>query len=178
VSRVLRYTKDGAHRDTVRRAFLRWRAKQGIPERCDNTACQFHTQPLVWNGTKLTLILDHENGNSGDNRAGNLRLLCPNCDSQLATKGGGNIGRIDKEEGGFAIVNKAANRRFYELPIEPDELQISGCEGGVHSSNDHRPVQKREARRSRRANPSAGKLQESRQRQPPLVANPDEVKGG
>ncbi len=38
-----------------------------------------------WNGKKLVLVLDHINGVSNDNRLKNLRLLCPNCNSQQPT---------------------------------------------------------------------------------------------
>lgn len=40
------------------------------------------------------MTLDHISGNREDNRTKKLRLLCPNCASQLETHGGGNIGRI------------------------------------------------------------------------------------
>ena len=33
-----------------------------------------------WNGKKLTLTLDHINGNHNDSRLENLRWVCPNCD--------------------------------------------------------------------------------------------------
>lgn len=39
----------------------------------------------TWQGKPLTLILDHENGVRNDHRIENLRLVCPNCDSQLDT---------------------------------------------------------------------------------------------
>jgi hypothetical protein len=38
-----------------------------------------------WNGATLALIIDHIDGDASDNRRENLRLICPNCDSQLPT---------------------------------------------------------------------------------------------
>jgi hypothetical protein len=38
-----------------------------------------------WQGMKLTLQLDHINGDNKDNRLKNLRFLCPNCHSQTDT---------------------------------------------------------------------------------------------
>jgi endogenous inhibitor of DNA gyrase (YacG/DUF329 family) len=38
-----------------------------------------------WNGAPLVLVLDHVDGDSANSRRGNLRLVCPNCDSQLPT---------------------------------------------------------------------------------------------
>jgi 5-methylcytosine-specific restriction endonuclease McrA len=38
-----------------------------------------------WNGVVLALIVDHVNGDPSNNRRENLRLTCPNCDSQLPT---------------------------------------------------------------------------------------------
>lgn len=38
-----------------------------------------------WNGKKLVLVLDHINGINNDHRLENLRLVCPNCDSQTIT---------------------------------------------------------------------------------------------
>lgn len=35
-----------------------------------------------WNSKPLVLRLDHINGKRNDNRIENLRVLCPNCDSQ------------------------------------------------------------------------------------------------
>ncbi len=44
----------------------------------------------VWNDRPLMLRLDHENGINDDYRLENLRLLCPNCDSQTDTYCGRN----------------------------------------------------------------------------------------
>lgn len=41
-----------------------------------------------WNGKILSLVLDHINGVYNDNRLENLRLLCPNCNSQTPTFAG------------------------------------------------------------------------------------------
>jgi 5-methylcytosine-specific restriction endonuclease McrA len=38
-----------------------------------------------WNGVTLALIVDHINGDASNNSRENLRLVCPNCDSQLPT---------------------------------------------------------------------------------------------
>jgi hypothetical protein len=39
----------------------------------------------IWNNKKMTLILDHIDGDASNNRKNNLRLICHNCDSQLPT---------------------------------------------------------------------------------------------
>lgn len=39
----------------------------------------------TWNNQPLALVLDHINGQSNDWSISNLRLVCPNCDSQLPT---------------------------------------------------------------------------------------------
>lgn len=39
----------------------------------------------TWNGNKLTLELDHVDGNKKNETRENLRCLCPNCHSQTPT---------------------------------------------------------------------------------------------
>ena len=45
----------------------------------------------IWNNKKLSLQLDHINGDNTDNRIENLRFICPNCHSQTDTYAGKNV---------------------------------------------------------------------------------------
>lgn len=47
--------------------------------------CALCPVTTVWNDLPIVLILDHIDGNSNNNVRDNLRLVCPNCDSQLPT---------------------------------------------------------------------------------------------
>lgn len=47
----------------------------------------------MWQGKALVMVLDHKNGDRADHRLENLRLLCPNCNSQQPTFAGKNRGR-------------------------------------------------------------------------------------
>lgn len=46
-----------------------------------------------WMEKPINLDLDHIDGNSDNNQADNLRLICPNCHSQTETYKGANTGR-------------------------------------------------------------------------------------
>lgn len=56
--------------------------------RCAVCGCQDE-----WQGLPLNLVLDHVDGDSTNNARSNLRLVCPNCDSQLPTYKSRNRGR-------------------------------------------------------------------------------------
>jgi hypothetical protein len=46
-----------------------------------------------WQGRPLVFVLDHVDGDAENNRRENLRMVCPNCDSQLPTYKSRNRGR-------------------------------------------------------------------------------------
>lgn len=47
--------------------------------------CAICNQDGEWEGKSLTMVLDHINGVNNDHRLENLRMLCPNCNSQQTT---------------------------------------------------------------------------------------------
>lgn len=47
--------------------------------------CAICNLPNVWNNQELHFILDHIDGDASNGERSNLRLICPNCDSQLDT---------------------------------------------------------------------------------------------
>lgn len=50
-----------------------------------------------WNNKDLHFILDHINGDATNNKRDNLRLICPNCDSQLDTYKSRNKGKSTRK---------------------------------------------------------------------------------
>lgn len=55
--------------------------------------CELCGQGELWNGQPMSLVLDHVNGVSNDNRLENLRIICPNCDATLDTHCGRSLPR-------------------------------------------------------------------------------------
>jgi len=60
----------------VRKALIEWLHWE---EKCNECGIN------EWRGKKLTVELEHKNGNNRDNRLENLIFLCPNCHSQTET---------------------------------------------------------------------------------------------
>ncbi len=50
-----------------------------------NNKCDICGMIQVWEGKPLIFILDHIDGHSTNNHESNLRMVCPNCDTQLPT---------------------------------------------------------------------------------------------
>ncbi|MFI6859467.1 HNH endonuclease [Streptomyces sp. NPDC050421] len=74
---LVKHERKGRTKSTLLRRAL---AEIGVPERCAGCG----TGPS-WQGRHLTLEVDHINGDWGDDRAENLRLLCPNCHAITST---------------------------------------------------------------------------------------------
>jgi transposase-like protein len=113
------------------------RRQLGRPDRCDNEACKFFSEPLIWNGKPVKPILDHINGNSKDSSESNLRYLCPNCDSQLKTRGGGNRGRVlEATEENKYVLKKDDGFRDTHLIMPVARLSIATVEMTVNPKKE------------------------------------------
>lgn len=75
---------------------MQWVKKHILKEQ--NNKCAICGIENIWNNKKLVFILDHIDGHSNNNNRNNLRLVCPNCDSQLDT---------------YKSKNKNSDREYY-----------------------------------------------------------------
>ena len=73
----------------------RW-LKPFILKEQDNK-CSICGLSTIWNNKELHFILDHIDGDATNNMRSNLRLICPNCDSQLDTFKSKNKGRSTRK---------------------------------------------------------------------------------
>lgn len=62
---------------------MRFVKKYILKEQDNKCSICYHNN--IWNNQSLIFVLDHIDGNAHNNRRINLRLVCPNCDSQLNT---------------------------------------------------------------------------------------------
>lgn len=74
----------------------KWFKKEFLKEQ--NNVCAICGCKPEHNGKPLVFVLDHIDGDASNNKRENLRMICPNCDSQLDT---------------FKSKNKNSTRRNY-----------------------------------------------------------------
>jgi hypothetical protein len=137
---LCRKFQSGPHRGIVKRYYAEWRNRHNIPDRCDNLKCSFFKKPLIWNTKPVPLDLDHESGNTKDNRPENLRYLCPICHRQTQTFGGGNKGRIIDSPDGYSQItdkkSRATTHRYFPNVTIP-AMRASGTATVKASKKKH-----------------------------------------
>lgn len=62
----------------------------------------------IWNNKELHFILDHIDDDATNNIRTNLRMICPNCDSQLDTYKSRNIGHSTRKYKPYKLSNLGA----------------------------------------------------------------------
>lgn len=77
---------------------MKWVKKYIMDEQ--DGKCAICGMRAEWNEKPLVFILDHIDGKANNNNRENLRLVCPNCDSQLDT---------------YKSKNKQSDRTYYHF---------------------------------------------------------------
>jgi transposase-like protein len=86
--------------------------ESGLKER----RCELCGQEEIWQGRRMSLVLDHINGVRDDNRLENLQIVCPNCAATLETHCG-RKNSLEPEEAscarcGSTFLRKRSSQRF------------------------------------------------------------------
>jgi len=89
---------------------------------------------IDWNGQKISLHLDHKNGDNLDNRIENLRILCPNCHSQTKTYCNSKIKSSSSELRKKNYENRINKSDTKNIKIKPKILKY--CECGKQIKNN------------------------------------------
>ena len=105
-------------RAVIRKYIIRHNLIPYVCEKCGNDG--------NWQGTVLTLQLDHKNGVNNDHRLENLRWLCPNCHSQTDTFTGRN--KTDKEK--VTFTEEQAVEALKNTPNVNQATKYLGCSDG------------------------------------------------
>lgn len=86
--------------------------------------CELCGQDEIWNGGKMSLILDHINGIWNDNRIENLRIVCPNCNATLDTHCGKQKGKYKRDEYRKKINENKIQHYLSKRKVERPEYQV------------------------------------------------------
>lgn len=92
-----------------------------------NGLCAICGMSNTWNGKDLKFVLDHIDGDASNNKECNLRLICPNCDSQLDTYKSKNKNSARNYRHKYYMYNQE-----YKIKYETDEYTD---ERSVHNVN-------------------------------------------
>lgn len=95
ITKAKRFDIDGTPASPTVRRYLR--------QQTGNVCAICHQSGDNWCGKKLTLIVDHIDGDAHNWLVSNIRLVCPNCDSQLPTFKGRNKGKSTRK---YTIIQK------------------------------------------------------------------------
>lgn len=100
---IIRYRDFKEHPEKYNRASYNPKSFKKDILKEQNYRCAICGCSPEWNGKPLTFVLDHIDGHASNNSRDNLRLICPNCDSQTDT---------------FKSRNKFGERHYYRYHKE------------------------------------------------------------